>query len=51
MSGSEKLLVLCLHPLCVLVPAEPEADGGGAETGQNPHPLQRLRGGVRRSGL
>lgn len=35
--GSKKLLFKLFS---VPVPAEPEADGGGAETGQNPHPIQ-----------
>lgn len=32
-------------------PAQPEAHGGGAAGSQDPHPLQRLRGGGRGSGL
>lgn len=43
-------LAQCLN-LCECISAESEAHGGGVTASQDPHPLQRLRGGGGRSGL
>lgn len=55
-ANSEKplYLVFCSPALffcSFFPPAEPEAYSRGAEAGQNSHPIQRLRGGVRCPGL